>query len=240
MHQYVKFSYSGKFAHFLKAEANASCPSYRVPPRTVLLGMIGAILGLPKDSPQIELESARIAVYGNGTGTYWHKGNFRKDPPAPLPYTVKKNQKGSSALSKNTRLNQEWIINPHYTVWASLPENHHNTFKRRIEQEEWHYSPYMGISELFAKVEFIDSGTVTPLEKGLYNSLGVIRRHEADIELKIANTEKIVIHPITMPRSVTQNREFSHEFYYWEPDGNPIPVATAQAWKAGKDIIMWL
>ena len=51
----VHFELSGRFGHFLRAEANRDMPSYPIPPRTAVLGLIGAILGLTKDSPQILL-----------------------------------------------------------------------------------------------------------------------------------------------------------------------------------------
>ena len=44
------FKISGKFAHFRKFYTNASSLSYLVPPRTVIIGMLGSILKLPRDS----------------------------------------------------------------------------------------------------------------------------------------------------------------------------------------------
>ena len=81
----VVFEYAGRFGHFLRAEASVSALSYPVPPRTALLGMIGAVLGLEKDTPQVELKDALIAVSGPVPATHWHRVKFRKDPPAALP-----------------------------------------------------------------------------------------------------------------------------------------------------------
>lgn len=44
------FKISGKFAHFRKFYTNASSLSYLVPPRTVIIGMLGSILRLPRDN----------------------------------------------------------------------------------------------------------------------------------------------------------------------------------------------
>src|SRR5215204_4090672 len=54
----VVFEYAGRFGHFLRAEASVSALSYPVPPRTALLGMIRAVLGLEKDTPQVKLKDA--------------------------------------------------------------------------------------------------------------------------------------------------------------------------------------
>ena len=89
----VVFEYAGRFGHFLRAEASVSALSYPVPPRTALLGMIGAVLGLEKDTPQVELKDALVAVSGPIPETHWHRVKLRKDPPAPLPRKVKKGDK---------------------------------------------------------------------------------------------------------------------------------------------------
>jgi CRISPR-associated protein Cas5h len=46
----LSFDVCGKFAHFRKFYANSTALSYSLPPRTTILGMIAAILGLPRDS----------------------------------------------------------------------------------------------------------------------------------------------------------------------------------------------
>ena len=79
----VSFDYTAKFGHFLRAEANCNGLTYPVPPRTVLLGLLGAILGLDKDAPQEVLVDAHLAVGKRVPQRMWHKTNVRKDPPAP-------------------------------------------------------------------------------------------------------------------------------------------------------------
>src|SRR6266581_3122980 len=58
----VSFRYWGRVGHFLRAEMNASALSYPVPPRTVLLGLLGNVLGMVKDQAPLVLAEAMIAV----------------------------------------------------------------------------------------------------------------------------------------------------------------------------------
>src|SRR5215469_4369664 len=104
----VAFTFSAKFGHFLRAEANANGITYPFPPRTALLGLAGAVLGLKKDEPQLRLAEANLAVGGAPPQRFWHKTNVRKDPPAGLPYTVKRRDKGRSSEQRNFRFPQEW------------------------------------------------------------------------------------------------------------------------------------
>ena len=76
----IHFNLSGRFAHFLKAEAGVNALSYPIPTRTILLGMIGAVLGLEKDTPQVILEPAYFAIQGKMPQRHWHRAKLRKDP----------------------------------------------------------------------------------------------------------------------------------------------------------------
>src|SRR5438445_3149686 len=145
----VAFTYSAKFGHFLRAEANANGVTYPVPPRTALLGLCGAVLGLEKDAPQCVLAEARLAVGGEIPKRFWHKTNVRKDPPAPLPFIVKARDKGtSSSKQRNFRFPQEWLWRPRYRVWANLPEPYHTEFVARLQGGRWHFGPCMGLPEM--------------------------------------------------------------------------------------------
>ena len=46
----VTFVWQAKYGHFLRAESNVNALTYPVPPRTAVLGLLGAILGLEKDA----------------------------------------------------------------------------------------------------------------------------------------------------------------------------------------------
>src|SRR5579871_3535359 len=147
----VCFKYSGKYGHFLRAEANANGITYPYPPRTALLGLAGAILGLKKDEPQVRLAEANIAVGGVPPQRFWHKTNVRKDPPAPLPFKIKpKMGTREPKPEKNFRFPQEWLWRPDYGVWAALPGDDHAQFVARLREQRWHYTPTLGLAFLFA------------------------------------------------------------------------------------------
>ena len=85
----VRFRYSGRVGHFLRAEMNASALSYPVPPRTALLGLLGNILGLPKDEAPRRLGDAAIAVGGAIPRRHYHRANVRKLFLAALPVAIR-------------------------------------------------------------------------------------------------------------------------------------------------------
>ncbi len=209
----VIFEFKGKYAHFLKAEANASAPSYPFPSRTVLMGLVGAILGLTKDSPQILLQNSNFAVTGIAETTHWHTANLRKDPPSHLPKIIKKNDKGSSKDQRNTIITQEWLFRPKFNVFAQLSEEFHNEFEYRVKNREWHFTPCLGLSEMMADIVFLDSLKPEQLKDGSYDLMTLIRKNHAVFDMETIFKHKLIIKSIRMPRDVTADREFNHKNY---------------------------
>jgi CRISPR-associated protein Cas5h len=233
----VVFEYTGRFGHFLRAEASVSALSYPVPPRTALLGMIGAVLGLDKDTPQVELRDAMIAVSGPIPETHWHRVKLRKDPPAALPRTVKRGAKGTSTDERATLIKQEWLFNPRYKVTACLPEDHHAEFVSRLRERRWRYSPCMGLSEMAARLDFFAEGTATALPAGSEVSCASVALKEGSVLDGLRTVEAsesgepLAILPQRMPREVTEDRVFSHADYLVERSGLPIPLRADNAYE---------
>jgi CRISPR-associated protein Cas5h len=233
----VVFEYAGRFGHFLRAEASVSALTYPVPPRTALLGMIGAVLGLEKDTPQAALRDSLIAVSGPIPETHWHRVKLRKDPPTALPRRVKKGAKGSSTDERATLIKQEWLFNPRYTVTACLPEEHHARFVSRLRERRWHYSPCMGLSEMVARLELVGEGIATALPAESEVSCASVALKEGTVldgrrTLEASgNGRALAILPQRMPREVTEARVFTHADYLIERSGLPIPLRADSAYE---------
>ena len=77
----LTFDLVGKMAHFRKYYANNTAMSFSVPPRTTLMGVLAAILGLPRDSYYAALSGQQLRL---GVGVRsplkksFHRLNFLK------------------------------------------------------------------------------------------------------------------------------------------------------------------
>ncbi len=238
----INFQIKGHFAHFLRAEASASALSYPIPPRTVMLGILGAVLGLPKDEPQVVLEPASIAICGRLPKTHWHRAKLRKDPPASLPCVIKKTQRADkkTAPEKATLILQEWLFKPDYTVWVSVPEPYNKQLKERLEQKRWYFTPSLGLSEMMADVEYLGLNGCSPLSEGVYDIQSVFPQDAGALDMKQIFERELVIHSLQMPRSVTSDRVFSHCSYFVERDARAVPVNTKQAYKVNDKVLIFL
>ena len=238
----IHFRLRGRYAHFLRAEASASALSYPVPPRTVILGILGAVLGLPKDKPQIVLEPANIAIFGKLPKTHWHRAKLRKNPPAPLPRFIRNIQKThkNTAPEKSTLILQEWLFEPSYIVWVSIPEPYHSELKSRLKRRQWYFSPSLGLSEMMADIEYIGANEGIPLSQNTYDIQSVLQQETGILDMDKIFEKELAVHSFQMPRTLTPDRIFYHCTYFAERSGRPVPVKTDQAYQVGDNVVMFL
>jgi CRISPR-associated protein Cas5h len=231
--QVVSFIWQAKYGHFLRAEANVNALTYSLPPRTAVIGLLGAILGLEKDSPQDELSGLQIAITGSPPQKFWHRVKLRKDPPTALPYTVKAKDKGSEKPrpEKATLINQEWLWKPSFLISVALPTKLllFTDLVNRLKNQQWHFSPSMGLSELLAQVEYKELSEAQILPEGEYEIDCICPQPLAELRAK----DDVAVHLLRMPVNVNKERVFKHESLYLERHGKPIRVHTSHAWQVG-------
>jgi len=238
----ISFRLKGRFGHFLRADAGASAISYPVPPRTVIMGIVGAVLGMSKDQSQVVLEPLDVAIAGRMPLTHWHKAKLRKDPPDTLPNEIKRTQKQekNTKPEKATLITQEWLFEPSYEIWIGLPEPYHSELEGRLKERRWHFQPYLGLSEMMADLEYIGTVEAEKLPEGTYPVETVMRQEHVKPDIERMYDDQLAINLLRMPRSVTPERVFRHARYLMEREGRPVPVRTAGAYLAGKKVLMFL
>lgn len=234
----VCFEYRAKYGHFLRAEANANGVTYPLPPRTALLGLIAAILGLPKDALARELAEAVIAAGGPVPHRFWHRAIVRKDPPAPLSWRIKKTDKGSSSEQRPFRFPQEWLWLPRYRVWASLPGAHQADLTARLRDRRWYFTPCMGLSEMLADVELVYEADTQELPGGLYQIASVAPQASGQVATEQSADAGLTLQCLRMPAFVTEDRVFSHRAYWLEHQGRPFPFETDGALRVGPETVI--
>ncbi len=242
----VVFRLRGRFAHFLRAETNVSALSYPVPPRTALLGLLGAVLGLDKDEPAVRLADARLAVAGRVPDTHLHMANLRKTVgDGSLPARVRRPASDKApprpgAPPRVTQINQEWLLQPDYRVFAALPGSLHEELADRLARRRSVYQPCLGLSELLARLEIEARTEAAPAPEGWWDVSTVCRRDAVTLDASRLARSGARVQQLAMPRAVTTVRVFSHATYLLELEGRPLPVRTAEAWTVGAEQIVFL
>lgn len=240
----VRFRWRARFGFFLRAEAPVVGLGYPVPPRTAILGLIANVLGLRKDALATELADARVALLGRCPRTHWHACNLRKIKAMrflPAAFSAKKPVELLLAEESNTQSRQEWLCDPDFQVVAALPAALHGDFAARVREGRTHFTPCMGLSEMIASVEHVADEVLAPLPEGTHRIHSVVR-HEEGTRLVVGEVleERLRVLSIALPRTVTEDRRFTHASYFVAPEGGPLPVHTANAWQSAAGAVMFL
>lgn len=145
--RFIIFDISGEFAHFRKFNTTTSPLTYPVPPRTTLAGMLGAIIGLDRFSfyEIFSRENAFIAVQVINP--------IRKTSHA---FNLIDTKKSFFNIFNRTQIEFELIQNAHYRIFVSvLNESIYSKLKENISLNRTYFTPYLGLSQFTAKIDFL-------------------------------------------------------------------------------------
>lgn len=225
------FDIKGPMAHFRKYYTNSSSLSYLFPPRTVVVGLIAGLLGLPSERHTKDREKI-----------YYEKFDEKKSNVAvslkskvrrimqTVNYIRTKSLSEVDGSAGGTQIPLE-ILLPEgdneityriYFYHTDEEEEIYNDLKGRLEERRFVFPPYMGITEFLASIEYIDEGKVSknPKREVELNSVCKLKEVELDFsgeELQYV-TEK-------MPTGFLNNRTpKKSEKYVLEVNGKPMKL----------------
>lgn len=240
----IKFRISGDFGHFCNPGTSTFMATHPAPPRTALMGIVGAILGMNKDTPQVLLDGAYFAVQGKVPRTVVHGTNYqKKELPIfkPEKDRINPNDNWRSGPYKPfmSPTDQELLIKPEYIVFAGLPDPYHDQFRQQLIEEQYHYGPCMGLAYMFAQVEFLGDVEVEKLPPGTYDVSTIVR--ETPTTKMVFPDYPVAFRGMYMPRIVTSDREFRESSkYQMHREGKTLPFQTDEAWKVDDQVITFL
>ena len=149
MQPVIVFDLWGDYAHFRKYFTTTSPLTFSLPPRTVLMGLMGAVCGLKKEE-YIKVfagDQARLAVsICHPTKKVRVAENFIDTKTALL----------MGKIRNRTQIRLELVKDPRYRVYVSLKNKAlHDLLKGMLAAHKCVYTPYLGISELIANFSYV-------------------------------------------------------------------------------------
>lgn len=149
MQPVIVFDLWGDYAHFRKYFTTTSPLTFLLPPRTALMGLIGAVCGLKKEEyiPALAGDQAQLAVSIRTPAKKVRMAENLVDTKSALLMGRIKNR---------TQIRLELVKDPRYRVYVSL-ENLalRDLFKEMLLAHKCVYTPYLGISELIANFAYV-------------------------------------------------------------------------------------
>lgn len=233
----VAFRYYGRYGHFRKPYSNVSSFTYPFPPRTAIAGLLGAILGVPKEKVAETFGESKMKVAVAIEGeirTITHVTNFRQDSSGRVDYSIKrpgKDLKPKPPLknipdsNKATQIPMELLRNPSYLLYVSLNDKM-SELTSRIKNERYVYTPCMGLSEFLAGLQYIPiEGVAKPLDPGEHEISSVVCKEDCSLLIdRLKPEEGHHIQELKVPHLGTADRTFTYKRYLLNMVPKPLPI----------------
>lgn len=224
----ILFEIRGQFAHWRKWFTTTSALTYSFPPRTALLGMLGAVLGVPREElpDRFPLKDTRTAVCPLGRIVKDHLPQTWVQSPVALVGRRVSLGEGARALER-FQVELEVIRYPRYLVaFWSADTGLIAELADRLKEKRWVYTPYLGILGFLADIVWRGMDEAIPQQGQDFDLQSVLPLGEgiaASVEAPGVNT---YIREERVPLEVLPGRRFRHaQTVYWvHPIGRPLHV----------------
>jgi len=250
MSECLIFDLMGDLGHFKKFYTTASPLTFDIPPKTVLTGIIGAILGLDYKK-RYELFDAKIAVKVNHKprkiffGINWLNTKWRGKDVSPniekwfkiilntekLSKTELKTICAFTGLewtgqSPHTQPPIEFLLEPSYRIYYSSDNPYFDELCDMVSNHKSIYPVYLGISELLSNFKFIGVITQTEKKSSEFVQINTVVPEDAvliNVPDFIRLKSGIVLEIENIPvKMVPPRKVVQYSNFYYSLDGKPI------------------
>ena len=154
------FDISGEYGHFRKYNTTTSPLTYSIPTRTAIAGIIGAVLGMERELQEGVFPENTIPVQ-----EFFSREN--SNIAVQILNPVKKVTIGLNLINTKTsfydlskagrtQIPFEFVKNPKYRIFVSFDDKvRFEELKERLKKKKFHFSPYLGLAQLTATLEFV-------------------------------------------------------------------------------------
>lgn len=218
------FRVRGSFAHWRKWFTTVSSLTYSFPPRTAVVGMVGAILGIQREKVAeiFKVSDTRIAVRPLSP--------IQKDSlPQSWRQTPSYIRNGKFDLAKmheSFQANLEVVRRPYYCIvfWhrnAQLMQE----LTERLKNKRWFYPPCLGVMGFLADVEWESEDVAEEYETDQEIIHSVLPLTETMAQRIDLSGSDAYIREERIPYEVFPDRRFRHlDYAYVSRNANPLLV----------------
>ena len=232
------FDISSEYGHFRKYNTTTSPLTYSIPTRTAIAGVLGAIAGIEREITD--------GVYPKGVTPVQELFSKKNaDIAIQIINPVKKENVGMNLINTKksfydltkagrTQIEFELLRDSKYRIFFSM-ENDIELFDEiteRIKDKKHHFSPYLGLGQFTATIEYINTKEAVLCENRNRESVEIITA----VNLSLLKEEEPVDFDYSamyssnnMPMEMNRNREVQeYSEVLIEKNGNTIKAKPAK------------
>ena len=207
MNKVLVFDIFGEYGHFRKHFTNMSPTTFLIPPRTVISGIIGAIIGIDKNEnpEQFSLKESFISI------------GLKKEVNKVVMQIngVKANSLSTLTMpvGQKRQINYEFVKNPLYRIyfWHNNPDLY-NALKNKLEMHQATYTIALGSAQCIANYEYIGEYDVSEHNSADFVKIATVISVDNLLEIDFSANNKvqksIMANEMLNDRRVTKYEEF--------------------------------
>ena len=226
------FDISSEYGHFRKYNTTTSPLSYSIPTRTAIAGFLGAILGMEREVADGVYPEGAIPVQ-----EFFSKANseiaiqvinpVKKENVAMNLINTKKSFYDLTRAGR-TQIEFELVKHAKYRIYLALNNNEavFKELKERIKSKNHHFSPYLGLAQFTATIDFVDVKPAEFIEnrdKQFIEISTAVNLSKLKEEQPIDFDYSAMYSANNMPIEMNRNREVQeYSEVLIEKNGNPV------------------
>jgi CRISPR-associated protein Cas5h len=228
MENVLVFDVWSEYAHFRKFFTTTSPLTFSLPPRTALCGLMGAILGFPKESylGKFQRKDARFAVR-------------LLNPVKKVRFSENlidtESIKTMNVIKQHTRIKFEFLKDAKFRIYFSHSDPElYSTAREMISNHKCVYTPCLGISEHIANFNYIGEYPVKKIEKLAEVSLDSVIPKDQISKIQFESGKEYMTE--TLPNEMTEDRIVNdYQQFMFERNCKPISAEVKYYYELGND-----
>ncbi len=212
--KFLIFDISGDYAHFKKYYTTSSPLTFSIPPRTALIGLISAIIGIDKDKylDVMTKDKTKIAIRVMSLIKKFRMTQNLINTKDGYWIPVKRGRH-----EPRTQICFEYLKDPHFRIYFQHTDDGiYKSLKENLETHKSVYTPYLGISELIADFTFISESTISEKMDGkesidIHTVIPLNKETEIELEYGKKYFKERIPTEMLFKRIVTEYREVIYE-----------------------------
>ena len=232
----IVFELSGEYGHFRKFNTTTSPLTYPIPTRTALIGLLGSVLGVERETAPGRFASNVVPVQ-----ELFSRENC--DLTVQLLAPVKKVNIGFNLLdtgnsffeikkSGRTQIEFELLKNPAFRVFVRLRDSAlFDELANRLVKRTHHFTPYLGLSQFTALLQnaTITQGTPRTADSGFVLIESAVNLSLLSGNQPIEFNQTAHYYVETMPIELSRDRVvLRYGEVLVEANGDSVPVQTTE------------
>lgn len=233
------FDVESEYGHFRKFNTTTSPLTYSFPTRSALIGLVGAVLGIERENssgvlPDTQKPITEIFSKVNAAIAVQLLNPVKK---VNIGFNLLNTKASFFEIDNRTQIEFELLKHPKFRVFIScLDSKIQSNLEQSIQNGKSHFTPYLGLSQFTAKLEFVDICSIEKVESADFIAIStVVNMNNTEREFDFEHNTAFKYMSDTMAIELSPDRVVQdYAEVLIEASGKEIKTKTNQAYKVGK------